>query len=46
MITSDDAPMTIGWSNGIALQLSLPRRFIVLPSGTDDSCAPTDRRDA
>ena len=31
-----DAPMMIGWSNGIALQLSLPRRFIFLPSVTPD----------
>ena len=31
-----DAPMMIGWSKGIALQLSLPRRFIFLPSVTSD----------
>ena len=28
--------MTIGWSNGIALQLSLPSRFIALPSVTQE----------
>ena len=28
--------MTIGWSKGIASQLSLPRRFISLPSVTSD----------
>ena len=38
-----DAPMTIGWSNGIALQLSLPRRFIVLPSATSNRCGKSDR---
>ena len=26
-----DAPMMIGWSKGIALQLSLPRRFTFRP---------------